>query len=97
MLAIPNLPATCTIASPASGPRRFSIGAGAYEEVCGNLMIFQQLEPICQPINNTFCMEFTQLHYNILLIFLLICYNTDSQTARERVLLCESNGTSNNT
>ena len=34
----------------------------AYEEVCGNLMIFQQLEPICQPINNTFCMEFTQLH-----------------------------------
>ena len=69
----------------------------SYEEVCGNLMIFQQLEPICQPINNTFCMEFTQLHYNILLIFLLICYNTDSQTARERVLLCESNGTSNNT
>ena len=33
-----------------------------YEEVCGNLMISQQLEPICQPINNTFCME---LHYNI--------------------------------
>ena len=33
-----------------------------HNEVCGNLIIFQQLEPICQPINNTFCMEFTQLH-----------------------------------
>ena len=29
----------------------------SYEEVCGNLMISQQLEPICQPINNTFCMQ----------------------------------------
>ena len=38
----------------------------AYEEVCGNLMIFQQLEPICQPINSTFYME---LYYNITFTF----------------------------
>ena len=69
-----------------------------YEEVCRNLMISQQLELICQPINNTFCME---LHYNIPFTFTYLlahlCYNRDSQTARESALLCESNGTSNNT
>ena len=41
-----------------------------YEELCRNLMIFQQLEPICQLINSTFYMEF----HLPLLIFLLICY-----------------------
>ena len=59
-------------------------------------MIYQQLEPICQPINCTFYME---LYYNIplpSLLYLLIYYNRDSQTTRERVILCELNGTSNN-
>ena len=74
-----------------------SVSPSTYQEVCGNLMIYQQLEPICQPINCTFYME---LYYNIplpSLLILLIYYNRDSQTTRERVILCELNGTSNNT